>query len=65
MFAQMDVNYARMEVQGQPWSGWSVDLDSCWCPCNYWSVLVNRNKRKRISAAEDTQAGGPVTLDQR
>ncbi|KAF1784891.1 hypothetical protein GQ600_6669 [Phytophthora cactorum] len=32
----MDVNYARMEVQGQPWGGWSVDLDSCWCPCNCW-----------------------------
>eukprot|EP00644_Phytophthora_capsici_P004646 jgi/Phyca11/111057/e_gw1.19.475.1 len=33
--AQMGVNYARMEVQNQPWGGWPVDITQRWCPCNY------------------------------
>lgn len=36
---QMGANYARMEVAGQPWGGWSVDVDNMWCPCNYWFVF--------------------------
>ncbi|KAK1940906.1 hypothetical protein P3T76_007612 [Phytophthora citrophthora] len=34
--AQMGWNYARMEVEGQPWSGWVVDIDRKWCGCSYW-----------------------------
>ncbi|KAF1787037.1 hypothetical protein GQ600_15304 [Phytophthora cactorum] len=34
-FAQMRANYARMEVKGQPWGGWLVDIDNQGCPCNY------------------------------
>ncbi|OWZ03529.1 hypothetical protein PHMEG_00024728, partial [Phytophthora megakarya] len=34
--AQMGSNYARMEVEGQPWGGWPVDVQQQWCPCNYW-----------------------------
>ncbi|ETI36520.1 hypothetical protein F441_17225 [Phytophthora nicotianae CJ01A1] len=33
--AQMGANYARMEVQGQPWGGWPVDITHRWCPCGY------------------------------
>uniref|UniRef100_H3GHY2 MULE transposase domain-containing protein n=1 Tax=Phytophthora ramorum TaxID=164328 RepID=H3GHY2_PHYRM len=33
--SQMGVNYSRMEVEGQPWSGWTVDVERQWCPCNY------------------------------
>eukprot|EP00644_Phytophthora_capsici_P003947 jgi/Phyca11/108692/e_gw1.15.210.1 len=33
--AQMGANYARMEVEGQPWGGWPVDITSRWCPCSY------------------------------
>eukprot|EP00644_Phytophthora_capsici_P013282 jgi/Phyca11/101458/e_gw1.5.411.1 len=34
--AQMGANYARMEVQGQPWGGWPVDVTHRWCPCGYY-----------------------------
>ncbi|RLN88063.1 hypothetical protein BBJ28_00003622 [Nothophytophthora sp. Chile5] len=33
--AQMGLNYARMEVEGQPNGGWTVDLSRRWCECNY------------------------------
>lgn len=33
--AQMGLNYARMEVEGQPEGGWNVDLNRRWCGCNY------------------------------
>ncbi|OWY98362.1 hypothetical protein PHMEG_00030887 [Phytophthora megakarya] len=29
----MGANYARKEVEGQPWGGWSVNLHRHWCPC--------------------------------
>jgi hypothetical protein len=31
--AQMGANYARMEVEGQPMTGWPVNLTVRWCPC--------------------------------
>jgi hypothetical protein len=34
--AQMGVNYARMESEGQPDGGWSVDLGSMTCGCKYY-----------------------------
>eukprot|EP00644_Phytophthora_capsici_P013947 jgi/Phyca11/120125/e_gw1.40.376.1 len=37
--AQLGANYARIEVEGQPWSGRSVDLDHQWCPCGYRFVF--------------------------
>lgn len=37
--AQMGSNYARMEVEGQPWCGWQVDIASKWCGCNYCFVF--------------------------
>jgi hypothetical protein len=33
--ARMGVNYARMEVQGEPPYGWPVKLRQKLCPCNY------------------------------
>ncbi|ETM32417.1 hypothetical protein L914_20164 [Phytophthora nicotianae] len=33
--AQMGVNYASMEVEGQPDGGWTVNLTRRWCECNY------------------------------
>eukprot|EP00644_Phytophthora_capsici_P009235 jgi/Phyca11/131458/e_gw1.106.78.1 len=33
--AQMGLNYARVEVEGQPEGGWDVDLNRRWCDCNY------------------------------
>ncbi|KAE9333223.1 hypothetical protein PR003_g14125 [Phytophthora rubi] len=37
--AQMGANYARMEVEMQPWGGWPVDVERQWCPCNYGFVF--------------------------
>ncbi|ETP27147.1 hypothetical protein F441_00313, partial [Phytophthora nicotianae CJ01A1] len=34
--AQMEVNYARMEVAGQPEGGWNVDLSTNSCGCKYY-----------------------------
>ncbi|OWZ10444.1 hypothetical protein PHMEG_00016703 [Phytophthora megakarya] len=34
--AQMGTNYARMEVEGQPPIGWSVNVAKCTCGCRYW-----------------------------
>ncbi|KAE9060445.1 hypothetical protein PF006_g31638 [Phytophthora fragariae] len=34
--AQMGVNYARMEFEGQPYGGWVVDATRMWCQCYYW-----------------------------
>ncbi|POM81486.1 Hypothetical protein PHPALM_538 [Phytophthora palmivora] len=33
--AQMGANYARMEVEGQSWGGWLVDVNRRWCKCSY------------------------------
>nr|CAI72252.1 hypothetical protein PI35.0030 [Phytophthora infestans] len=33
--AQMGVNYARKEVEGQPFGGWHVDSERQWCQCDY------------------------------
>ncbi|RLN73455.1 hypothetical protein BBJ28_00007748 [Nothophytophthora sp. Chile5] len=33
--AQMGVNYARMEYEGQPYGGWVVDTRRMWCECSY------------------------------
>jgi hypothetical protein len=35
LFAQMGLNYARMEVEGQPCHECSVDIQLRWCPCHY------------------------------
>ncbi|OWY94388.1 LOW QUALITY PROTEIN: hypothetical protein PHMEG_00035902 [Phytophthora megakarya] len=37
--AQMGTNYARKEVEGQPWGGWPVNLHRHWCPCGYWFMV--------------------------
>ncbi|OWY99636.1 hypothetical protein PHMEG_00029334 [Phytophthora megakarya] len=37
--AQMGANYARKEVEGQPWGGWPVNLHRHWCPCGYWFMF--------------------------
>ncbi|KAK1935468.1 hypothetical protein P3T76_000457 [Phytophthora citrophthora] len=34
--AQMGVNYARMEFEGQPYGGWVVDTARMYCQCSYW-----------------------------
>ncbi|RLN48812.1 hypothetical protein BBJ28_00013307 [Nothophytophthora sp. Chile5] len=34
--AQMGLNYARMEFEGQPYGGWVVDTTRMWCQCSYW-----------------------------
>eukprot|EP00644_Phytophthora_capsici_P019609 jgi/Phyca11/133443/e_gw1.472.4.1 len=34
--AQFGSNYARVEVEGQPWGGWIVDVDHKWCGCGYF-----------------------------
>ncbi|ETI57361.1 hypothetical protein F443_00333 [Phytophthora nicotianae P1569] len=34
--AQMGVNYARMEVAGQPEGGWNVGLSTNSCGCKYY-----------------------------
>ncbi|ETK70915.1 hypothetical protein L915_21757 [Phytophthora nicotianae] len=33
--AQMEANYARKEVENEPWGGWEVDVERQWCPCDY------------------------------
>jgi len=33
--AQFGVHYARMEIEGQPRTGWPVDLRAAYCPCKY------------------------------
>ncbi|KAE9102615.1 hypothetical protein PF010_g14038 [Phytophthora fragariae] len=34
--AQMGVNYARKEFEGEPADGWAVDILRQCCPCDYW-----------------------------
>jgi hypothetical protein len=34
--AQLGVNYARMEIEGQPPTGWAVDVVQRSCGCRYW-----------------------------
>ncbi|RLN89317.1 hypothetical protein BBJ28_00023230 [Nothophytophthora sp. Chile5] len=34
---RLGVNYARMELAGQPERGWVVDVTGGWCRCRYWS----------------------------
>ncbi|KUF85221.1 hypothetical protein AM587_10001200 [Phytophthora nicotianae] len=34
--AQMGTNYARMEMEGQPDGGWSVDVTAMTCGCKYY-----------------------------
>ncbi|KAG2892130.1 hypothetical protein PC110_g14600 [Phytophthora cactorum] len=36
---QLGANYARMEVKGQSWAGWPVDVDRQYCSCGYRFVL--------------------------
>ncbi|KUF75778.1 hypothetical protein AM587_10003671 [Phytophthora nicotianae] len=31
----MEANYARKEVENEPWGGWEVDVERQWCPCDY------------------------------
>lgn len=33
--AQFGINYARMETESQPSTGWPVDVDAGFCPCRY------------------------------
>ncbi|KAG3002260.1 hypothetical protein PC116_g16543 [Phytophthora cactorum] len=33
--AELGVHYARMEVEGQPHTGWPVNLRNAYCPCRY------------------------------
>ncbi|KAE9333742.1 hypothetical protein PR003_g13868 [Phytophthora rubi] len=60
--ARMGANYARMEVEMQPWGGWPVDAERQWCPCNYCSgrdILVSRRKRKRTAVSVIDNTGRP------
>ncbi|RLN32479.1 hypothetical protein BBJ28_00025328 [Nothophytophthora sp. Chile5] len=34
--AQFGVHYAHMEIEGQPRTGWPVDLRTAHCPCRYF-----------------------------
>ncbi|RLN44479.1 hypothetical protein BBJ28_00023857 [Nothophytophthora sp. Chile5] len=65
--AQMGANYARMEVEGQPWGGWAVDVERQWCPCNYWFVFdsfIHVLFALRSTASVDSR-GHEILIDRR
>ncbi|ETK88304.1 hypothetical protein F441_07580 [Phytophthora nicotianae CJ01A1] len=37
--AQFSINYARMELDGQPSNGWTVNLELKHCPCRYHAKM--------------------------
>jgi hypothetical protein len=65
--AQMGANYARMEVEGQPWGGWGVDVERQLCPCNYWFVFgscIHVLFALRSTASVDSR-GHEILVDRR
>ncbi|ETI57411.1 hypothetical protein F443_00298 [Phytophthora nicotianae P1569] len=61
--AQMSVNYAPMEIQGQPWAGWDVDLTSRWYRCNYchaFGICVHVLYALRVT--ENVDSRGRIVL---
>ncbi|RLN95579.1 hypothetical protein BBJ28_00020192 [Nothophytophthora sp. Chile5] len=65
--ARMGANYARMEVEGQPWGGWAVDVERQWCPCNYWFVFgscIHVLFALRSTASVDSR-GHEILIDRR
>ncbi|KAG4228103.1 hypothetical protein PC116_g23530 [Phytophthora cactorum] len=62
---QLGANYARMEVKGQSWAGWPVDVDRQYCSCGYSSgrdILASRRKQKRGEIAVLERTGRPAAI---
>ncbi|RLN43882.1 hypothetical protein BBJ28_00026860 [Nothophytophthora sp. Chile5] len=65
--AQMGVNYARKEYNGEPVDGWAVDVQNQRCPCQYWfafGACIHLLYALRVTAHVDTR-GREVLISRR
>eukprot|EP00644_Phytophthora_capsici_P010918 jgi/Phyca11/104112/e_gw1.9.600.1 len=65
--AQMGVNYARKEFEGEPSDDWPVDVQRQWCPCRYWfgfGACIHVSFALRVTAHIDS-SGREVLINRR